>query len=75
MTDFATMTPEERTAFNEKIGPIIKDSGLEGITIKMSRETVCPVAADAVEDSVSLTIAKTCGPDKKDLVDKLKKRS
>jgi len=39
----------------------------------MSRETVCPVAADAVEDSVSLTISKTFGPDKKELVDALKK--
>lgn len=72
MSDFATMSADERKALMEKVGAICKDSGLEGISIKMSRETVCPVAAASIEDSISLSIEKTFGPDKKDLVDKFK---
>lgn len=38
----------------------------------MSRETVCPLAAASIEDSMSLSIEKTFGPDKKEAVDKFK---
>lgn len=48
MTDFATMSIEERNAFHDKLAPIISESGLEGIELKMTRETVCPVADNAV---------------------------
>lgn len=72
MADFATMSSEDREDLKKKIGQVCRDSGIDGIKIKMSRETVCPLAAKAVEDTISLTIEKTCAPDKKDLVDKFK---
>jgi len=46
MTDFAEMSADDRTALIQKITPIIKESGLEGIEVKMSRECVCPMSAD-----------------------------
>jgi len=64
--DFAEMSADDRDALIAKIAPIIKESGLEGITVKTSRECVCPMAADKIEDSISLTIEKSFGPDKKD---------
>lgn len=44
MTDFATMTADERSTLIAKIKPIITESGLAGINVKMSRECVCPMA-------------------------------
>ena len=72
MTDFAEMSADDRNALIAKITPIIKESGLEGITVKMSRECVCPMSADAMEDTLSLNIEKSFGPDKKDEVDAFK---
>ena len=40
------MTTEERADLNEKIGEVIRNSGLEGINIKMIREAVCPLACN-----------------------------
>jgi len=73
MSNFSEMSGEERNAFVlQKIAPIIKESGLEEINIKMSRECVCPLAEDEVEDTTSLCIDKTFSPDRKEQVDALK---
>jgi len=72
MTDFETMSADERTALIQKIAPIIKESGLEGIEVKMSRECVCPMSADSLEDKCSLSIEKSFAPDKKDQVEAFK---
>lgn len=66
------MSTDDRNVIIKKIKLIIIESGLPGIYIKLSRECVCPMSVEKCEDSISLSIEKSFGPDKKELVDSFK---
>ena len=66
MTDFSTMTQEERDYLvKDKLAPICKDSNLIGLTILTTRETVCNLKTNEIEDSYTLEIKKRYRYDKK----------
>jgi len=58
MKNFLEMSADDRDALIEKIGSLIKESGLTGIEMKLTRQCICPLALDTIEDVCSLTIDK-----------------
>ena len=50
----------------------LKECNLADASVKFTRETVCPIKADAVEENMTLSVAKSYPPDRQDDIDKFK---
>jgi len=50
----------------------LKECNLADASVKFTRETVCPIKADAVEENMTLSVTKSYPPDRQDDIDKFK---
>lgn len=64
------MSAEAQTALVTKLGALLEECGLKDVSVDVTRETVCPVGANAVEDNFSLSIEGKCPMIQKEGVDK-----
>jgi len=64
------MSAEAQTALVTKLGALLEECGLGEVSVDVTRETVCPLAADAVEDKFELSVQGKLPMVKKDGVDK-----
>jgi len=70
----AKMTPDQRSELTGKIGECLLkyDDLVSKVKIKTSRETVCALAADEIEDNFTMKVEGSLGPELKEQVDALK---
>merc|ERR1711976_736439 len=67
---FSDMSAEAQTALVTKLGALLEECGLGEVSVDVTRETVCPLAADAVEDKFELSVQGKLPMVKKEGVDK-----
>ena len=55
-TKFSSLSADEQKSKIEELGNALKECNLGHVKVTIHRETVCPLAANAVEDDISLSI-------------------
>lgn len=70
MSDFSKMSQAEKDALVANVADVVKKHGLESkLKIQVTRETVCALAANEIEDSQTLSLEKSFPEEMKDTID------
>ena len=70
--DLSKKTSEERSSAMTQLAEKLKECGLGDASVKLVRETVCPMKDDSMEEQMKLSVAKSYPPDRQDDIDKFK---
>lgn len=72
---FSELSIKERSNILNQISDLLKESGLSDATVKLSRQTVCALGADKIEEDFAVSVEKKYPNEKQNLIDSFKEKA